>query len=57
MKVKLFASRGRTETQDVTAQVKIYTFYGDVEREKEYVEVMRLSKEKEMVHVANVYFE
>lgn len=56
VKVKLFQSRGRTTSQDVTAQIRIYMFYGDKEREREWSHVVRLSTDKEVIHVANVVF-
>jgi len=56
IKVRLFASRGQTVGQDVSAQVRIYTHYGDTEKEKETISVVRLSTNRQVVHVANVFF-
>jgi len=54
--IKLFAARGRTVLQPVTARVKVFLNYGIPELERDSVFVVQLEKEKERVDVAKIYF-
>jgi len=54
VKVKLFASTGRTVLHGVTAMIRIYTDYGRPDYELEYMHTIRLNEDKETVHVATI---
>jgi len=51
IKVRLFASKGRTVFHGATAMVRIFTNYGK-EGEREYLHLVRLSQDKETADVA-----
>lgn len=54
VKIKLFASKGRTIFHGVTAMIRLFTNYGK-EGEREYLHVVRLSQDKEIANVATIY--